>query len=429
MSNPPNEQYKGWRVWSLKNPWLKLHIAPQLGGRIIQLELNNYDFLFVNPALEGKEPGESRLSEQGTWLNFGGEKIWPAPQGWNSPELWPGPPDPVLDSGVYTVTETEFGRYLQLRSPEDPYTGLQITKRITMSQKRSEVRIEATFTNKSQIEREWSIWPVLQMNTPDFHSGDRYQVTCPVNPDSCFSGGFHVMHGIANNPQNKLNEAGNLEVNYQYLVGKVGLDSTANWLAFCDRKVGKVFMVSYQHQPQGVYPEDTSVQIWTQGRGMIYSRNRIVEFPNDRAENPPYLELELLSPLQKIQPGQQTQFNYKISVCSIAKGSSVQQVNEHAVIAKPLIAVRSGSSICITGQFGVFSQGRVRLRFEDADGEPIDATPIDSWPVSPFSDFTLSLETTQDKQIQKQVARLALDLCDEDGLFIGELTQTTVWDN
>lgn len=29
--------YKGWKVWSLENRWIKLYIAPHLGGRIIQL--------------------------------------------------------------------------------------------------------------------------------------------------------------------------------------------------------------------------------------------------------------------------------------------------------------------------------------------------------------------------------------------------------
>ena len=75
--------YKGWKVWSLENRWMKLYIAPRLGGRIIQLEMEDHEFFFVNPLLAGKEPDSTRLGEHGGWLNFGGEKIWPAPQGWN----------------------------------------------------------------------------------------------------------------------------------------------------------------------------------------------------------------------------------------------------------------------------------------------------------------------------------------------------------
>ena len=35
------------------------------------------------------------------WKNYGGAKTWPAPQGWDGAGQWPGPPDPVLDSGRY----------------------------------------------------------------------------------------------------------------------------------------------------------------------------------------------------------------------------------------------------------------------------------------------------------------------------------------
>jgi hypothetical protein len=75
--------YKGWKVRSLESRWIKLYITPHLGGRIIQLEMDGFEFFFVNPLLAGKELDSTRLGEHGSWLNFGGEKIWPAPQGWH----------------------------------------------------------------------------------------------------------------------------------------------------------------------------------------------------------------------------------------------------------------------------------------------------------------------------------------------------------
>ena len=74
MIQKTNGKYKGWNVCSLENPLIKLHIAPNLGGRIIQLNMNDSEFFFVNSLLEGKEPDSTRLDENGTWLNFGGEK-------------------------------------------------------------------------------------------------------------------------------------------------------------------------------------------------------------------------------------------------------------------------------------------------------------------------------------------------------------------
>jgi hypothetical protein len=37
------------------------------------------DFFWVNWQLAGKQPPESGLASDGGWLNYGVEKLWPAP--------------------------------------------------------------------------------------------------------------------------------------------------------------------------------------------------------------------------------------------------------------------------------------------------------------------------------------------------------------
>ena len=242
--------YKGWKSYLIKNNWLSIYITPELGGRIIQIDFGGYEFLYVNPSLIGKNPDSSRLGENGTWLNYGGEKIWPAPQGWNSPEQWPGPPDPVLDGGIYTVnelTEKNDNEVVLIRSV-DHHTGLQIEKKVLLSERTSEVIVHATFCNKINIPRKWSIWPVLQMNISTKSIENRYRIVCPVNPKSKFGNGYLIMHGLVNNPQYEIDVYGNMVVNYQYLVGKVGLDTDSNWVAFSDRKFGKVLVLMFQYQ-------------------------------------------------------------------------------------------------------------------------------------------------------------------------------------
>lgn len=424
MLETPVRQYKGWEVRVLENQWIKLYITPELGGRIIQTELDGYGFFFVNPALEGQIPGADRLSG-GTWMNFGGEKIWPAPQGWDSPDLWPGPPDPVLDSGPYTVNEnTEWNRSgLELISLEDDHTGLQIHKNIQLSADRAEISIHATFTNHSQTVREWSIWPVFQLNTADAGLSGRYSVTCPVNPGSLFAGGYKVMHGLVNNPQNKMDETGNLVVDYQYLAGKVGLDSNANWAAFCDNDTGKVFVTTFEYQKNARYPENTSVQIWTQGRGMIYSRNKVIEYPDDAGQNPPYLEIELLSPLYQMQPGEQAHFEYKVMTCTIPARQQVRTVNAWGVVAAPLIAFVSTDGIVITGKFGVFSEGVARITFRNkTGGEILPHQRVKEWNVTPLTGLSIVLK--MENPVFDQEVIVCLELFDQEGIFAGELNKT-----
>ncbi len=391
MSERIPENYKGWKVWSLQNKWLKLHIAPQLGGRIIQMVFNQYPFFFVNPDLEGREPEGNNLGEKGSWLNFGGEKIWPAPQGWDSPNAWPGPPDPVLDSGNYTVSKTENNaNHIRLTSLKDQYTGLQIVKDVFVSTERAETIVDATFINISQEPREWSVWPVFQMNTIDPGIEGQYRVTCPLNARSRFEKGFKEMHGIVNNPQNRVDEWGNLVVDYQYLIGKVGLDSKGNWVAFTDRKSGKVFVTVFEHRAHAQYPEDTSVQIWTQGRGMTFSRNRINEYPDDFRANPPYMEIELLSPLYKLQPEQKASFKYRILASTIPKDAGICTTNDNGVIAEPLRVFSENGSVRITGQFGVFGEGCLKLvLFEEENGRNSDRIQLSEWEVSPLAGIAI----------------------------------------
>jgi len=415
--SPRDAKHKGWDVKSLKNQFIKLRVAPELGGRILQVEMDGHEFLFVNPLLEGIIPDETRLGTNGSWLNFGGEKIWPAPQGWDTCEQWPGPPDPVLDSGVYnisTVSDDNNGVALMLQSPFDERTGLQIKRKISLEKNRSAVTIEASFDNNTNKPLRWSLWPVVQMNTPG-ESDDRYRVVCPVNPNSKFEHGYKVMHGLANSPQNQRDSFGNVVVSYQYLAGKIGLDADAGWMAMLDSVSGKVFVLRFDCEENELYPENTSMQVWTQGRGIIFSRNRIAEFVNDRIQNPPYLELEILSPIKKIEPGKSIQFNYKMLCTTISPyNESIYNVKSVAVIASPLNCEMIGEKTIISAGYGVFSYGKIQvlLRINSRNNSQQDVILYEK-DVSPFvaADFSFSVKSGQ---LFGGNASLIAMLCDMD---------------
>ena len=387
---PGSTKYRNWDSYLLENPWVKLYVTPQLGGRIIQMEMDGYEFFFVHPLLAGKEPGSTRLGENGSWLNFGGEKIWPAPQGWNSPDEWPGPPDPVLDSGEYTTEiNNENENALKQISPFDPYTGLQIIKEVSVDKSRLEVKVLVTFKNKGNEVKNWSIWPVLQLKTLEETAG-QYHVVCPVNPASRFSNGYKIMHGLVNNPQYKIDNHGNLRVDYQYLVGKIGLDTNSKWAAFVDTKTGKVLVLMFQHEKDKTYPENTSFQVWTAGRGMVYSRNVVREHLNDKMLNPPYLEMELLSPLMKIQPGKEFQYEYRMLACTIPKNQTVKSACEFGVVVTPLTINQQEKGVVIQARYGVFSEGILKIhKTKVSENEP--PLCLYETKVSPLEGITIEL--------------------------------------
>ncbi|MEL7589349.1 MAG: DUF4380 domain-containing protein [Prolixibacteraceae bacterium] len=365
---PGFTDYKSRKACLLENRWIRLYAVPQLGGRLIQLEMEGHEFFFVNPLLEGKEPGPTRLGENNTWLNFGGEKIWPAPQGWDSADQWPGPPDPVLDSGEYVAELADGSKNeLRLTSPADRYTGLQIIREVSVSENRPEVNVSVTFKNTANTPKRWSVWPVMQMSTPGQGEG-QYQVVCPANQQSSFRNGYQVMHGLVNNPQFSLNTEGNVQVDYQYLVGKIGMDADAGWAAFNDKETGKVLAVMFPYEKDKTYPNDTSFQVWTAGRGMVYSRNVVRQHADDRTLNPPYLELELLSPLQEIMPGKEVQFEYRMQASTIPAGETVKNVNETGVIASSFTWKPQENGIFLSAAYGVFSAGTLKIQGHNASG-------------------------------------------------------------
>ena len=399
-----NDTYNGWSVQTLNNEWLTLQVVPQLGGRLIQLALGDYPFLFVNPALADYEPDETRLGANGAWLNYGGEKIWPAPQGWNSPELWPGPPDPVLDGGAYAFEKG--GRSLTLTSPYDQHTGLHISRTVTLSEDAAEIKIRVEFKNQSDTLRHWAIWPVCQVQTPLLQA---VKVICPTNPESVFPQGFKVVHGLVNNPQFGLNSAGHLQVDYQYLVGKVILDAEAGWVAAVNCTNGKVLLMCYEFESGKEYPDHASVHIWTQGKGMIYSRNRILEFSD---ETPPYLEMELVSPLKELLPGHFSEFGYKLKTTTIPPDSVVVAVRQTGVIAQLLTISKEGNTCQLRGKYGVFQNGLLKLV-----SQSISVDILTELSVSPLEGVELDVT----RNLTENPARLLLEFWNEKGQFVEHL--------
>jgi hypothetical protein len=147
-------------------------VVPALGGRVLSLATKAGEHIFrnpelldnaIHPAVEIAEVSEEPNGALGRWLNWGGDKTWPAPQGWSGPSEWPGPPDTVLDGGPYIASWTvDHARAsIEMRSPDDPRTGLRIRRRAEVTEGTSGYRLTSTFTNTSDREIRWAIWQVV----------------------------------------------------------------------------------------------------------------------------------------------------------------------------------------------------------------------------------------------------------------------------
>ncbi|GAA5219989.1 DUF4380 domain-containing protein [Membranihabitans marinus] len=413
--------YKGWKVSRLKNRWMEVFILPEIGGRMMQILSNEYEYLFVNKNLEGQKPHSKTNDDQ--WENFGGEKIWPGPQGWGSDHMWPGPPDVVLDTGVYqsSVMNVEGNTKISLKSEVEILSGLQIDRTIELNQDCSEIVIHAKMTNHHDAAAEWSVWPVAQMNSADLQSVNRYCVTSPRCLGGNFDKGYTVLHGLVNNPQVRKDEFQNIVLDYQYLVGKIGIDNREGWVAYADRSEGKVAVFLFDYVEGAAYPQDTSVQIWTQGRGMIYSRGQVKSFDDQLITTPPYLEVELLSPLKKIGKGESVEFSYKIRICTIPKMLSVLGNREVGVIAQPLSVKYDDNDIHITGGFGCFYEGLAKLEVMNLRDEVVFERIIGS--VDPLQKLHIDEVVGKGEFKEEEWALVILNIYKEGSSTIGELNR------
>jgi len=112
---------------------VRLAIVPQLGGRLMQVTFGGHSYLFVNPQYKGKYFPPSG-NNNGKWFNYGGDKLWPLPEGRQDEQHWAGPASDLLDDGEYqlTVLSHDSTCAVRLDGPADPVTGLQYSREISI---------------------------------------------------------------------------------------------------------------------------------------------------------------------------------------------------------------------------------------------------------------------------------------------------------
>jgi hypothetical protein len=92
-------EFEGWHAQQVSNAWVNLVLVPQLGGRVMQVSFEGHPYLFVNPKFKGQYfPPLPPVAKQ-RWFNYGGDKIWPMPEGDQDEHHWSGPISDPLDDG------------------------------------------------------------------------------------------------------------------------------------------------------------------------------------------------------------------------------------------------------------------------------------------------------------------------------------------
>jgi hypothetical protein len=424
-------EYKGWQAQQVSNRWVQLVLVPQNGGRLIQVTFSGHPYFFNNPKLAGKYFPPA--SDQ--WFNYGGDKIWLLPEGYDDEQHWVGNSD-VIDDGPFTFRKVSEGKTceVEMTGLQDPQTGVQIVRTISIEPGSPRIRFRAVMKNITGHSLDWSMQSVSQYDTsvggasagPDTNAANPvprfnrdFWTFTPANPASSYLNRYHVRFGPAQNPAVRVRSDGLFTVHYVHMAAELWLDSKDGWLAVVDGATRYAMVERFHYDENATYPGKASVIFWTNGPELRLSSEGIPSMSADSDAGPYYLEAELNSPMCHLRPGETCAL--ETEWFPTRAGSDFKGATEAGVFMRPLRANDAGNGkVKLSGSFGVFYSGSLVARLYDERGRNLGIIPV--MDVNPGEPVSVEKELSP----KSKAARLSLHLQDEDGVDRGSLGEVSI---
>jgi hypothetical protein len=261
--------YHSWpEAFTLSNGTVEVLVVPAI-GRIMQFRFvgENDGPFWENHALDGKAAD----SQSPEWINFGGDKTWPAPQEqWAKVTGRSWPPPKAFDS--MPLEASIDGETLVLRSKIDLSYGIQTERRIRLKGSEPEMEIETKYLKLERGPMPVAIWIITQLKDPE-------KMYVPIPKNTLFPSGY--------NKQSEVLPA-DLKFSDSLLTctrsprdsTKIGTD--ASDLLWADAKW--IMHIHAQRESEGEFPDkSSSAEIYTN--------------PDPKK----YVELETLGPLHTLK--------------------------------------------------------------------------------------------------------------------------------
>jgi Domain of unknown function (DUF4380) len=398
-----------WFSLSVSNGLVAFSVVPSIGGRVMDLSLGETRVFYTNPRLRGKAISGPPGTEFSLGRNYGGSKVWPAPQGWSSEQEWPGPPDPVLDCGLYgwhALLDPDVAN-IHLQSPHDEYSGVTMQREIKISSGSSSVQVLHTMQNTSRRPVRWSIWQVTQVD-----ASQGLEIFVPAK-------GFHQTFGDKPYPAVCFSAAERrVRLKYEDQVAKLAVEADEGWFASLDRARGFVLAETFPTTPGASYPDGAPVAFWVSGHGTFTLHGDQVDMSAGTAGCDPHMETEIMSPLTDLEPADSCQFRTAWHLAAI-DAQEIISVNHCGAIGASL-AVQQGSPARFTGSFGSFWKANLQLVAYDRAAQTVGT--FDLGEVNPCRPVLL------DKNISlpPRTVRCSLVLFDCDHKQLGVLDRVNI---
>ncbi len=396
-----------WPAIQISNQLVALSVVPSLGGRVMELHLGGTNVFYGNPRHLGKQPPlNSGGAGIGLWRNYGGSKVWPGPQGWSSDAEWPGPPDPVLDSGPYDceTSQNQDKIAVNLKSQHDEYSGVTLEREIGISPGTSVVRLHHRMRNTSKRTVRWSIWQVTQV---DATKG--LDIFVPA-------AGFHQTLGDKPYPSVAFDEAGKrLHLRYHNQVAKLAVEANQGWFASLDQERGVVLVETFPVTPGAPYPDGAPAAFWVSGAGTFTIHGDCVDMTGGINGCDPHVEAEVMGPITRLEPGESSELRTSWRIAAIS-AEEIVSANDCGAVGRKL-AIENGR---VTGSFGVFSASGLELIAYDRASQVVETFALGK--VTPLRAVVLDEKIS----LPSHVVRCSLMLFDEDKHRLGILDHVQI---
>jgi hypothetical protein len=421
--------FKGWKAQELSNAWVKLVLVPQLGGRLMQVTFGDHDYLFVNEQLKGQVHSPEASAAERKWFNYGGDKIWPMPEGGDDERHWASAVGSVLDGGAYSfeVISRDATCAVRMVSPPDPQVGLEYTREIAIDRDTPAIRFSAIMKNVTGYPLRWSEQSVSQYNVADpknpaDYNHDFWGFT-PAHPQSAYLNGYHVRTGQGSNSAYAIRDD-LFTLHFGDQGGEVWIDSPAvegngAWVAVVDGATSYTMVERFHYDRTAEYPGKATVIFYTTG----LPRPPRTPPPADAPPRQPiyYIEAEINSPMVDLEPGER--YTMRTEWFPTRMGRAFKTATYAGVVGQPLTATAATAapgSIALAGEFGVFFAGRLVARFYDREGLALGTASLVE--VNPLRPVVLQISVPA----PPETTRVSVHLVDPNGLDRGPLGEATV---
>ncbi len=414
--------YDGWKAEEMSNPWVKLEIVPQIGGRLMQVTFGGHDFLYINQQQQGKVLALDSKERAG---NYGGDKIWPLPEGTQDEQHWGQGGLQPLDYGPYKFQVLSRGskcsvRMTGLANPNT--TGQRYIREISIGTDTPVITFQSTMQNMSGFPQTWSEQTISEYPTTTDAAGtvpnDKLWSVTEMNPKSAYPKGYQIATGRQENPAYVVSD-GNLRVHWNNISQEVWIDTPTGWLASVDGTTGYTMVERHTIDPHMEYPGKATIIFYSAGgRGGGNRPGQPAAQNQPPAPPGPFIEEEVNSPMVSLAPGES--YTMETTWYPTRMGEDFKTTTYSGVVGTPLTASATPAGLVLSGNFGVFYAGTLVAHFYARGGQLAGTATVAT--VTPLEPVVL--QTTV--QAPQGTSRVSLHLVDPSGQDRGPLGEVLV---